>query len=790
MMYRKGKYTQKLTPWQKVKRFSHERYRWWKNLSKKKKLLYTTGPILAFLIITPIFTYIYYYNDIGDIDRLMNRNNTGVVLLDRNGKEFFRTGRAGDRHRVPLNQISDHLEHALIAAEDKDFYKHDGFSVLSIFRAFYNNIIARGITGGGSTLTQQLAKNTLLSKNQTVLRKYQELTIAMAIEHRYSKDEILNMYLNSVYFGENSFGIEDAAETYFNKKPSQLSLSESAMLVGVLPAPSAYSPISGNQKYAKQRQETVLTRMVKNNYISEDQKKSALGQKLAYAPVKDAIDNAAPHYTEMILSQIYDKYGEETVTRSGYQVKTSLDLGLQRKANAAVSGNMNHIRANGGSNAGLIAIDPKTGGVRAMVGSYNYKDKKFGTVNMAITPRQPGSSFKPIYYEDALERGLITPATVFNDAPINDLGNFRPRNALGNYNGKVTVRQALAWSLNIPAVRVMQKEGVESAVKAANDLGINTIKKDSNYGLALALGAAEAPLHEMTSAYATFADGGMYRERQYIESIEDKYSKPIFVAQKDSHRATTQEGAYLISDILSDAGARSGMFGGALTVYGTDGLAKKVAVKTGTTDDSRDAWTIGYTPDMSIGVWVGNNDNSEMLSGGSDMAGPIWKQTMSEFIGNSNPEFSQPAGVVKRSVCTDIGTRTDVFLATNIPRECSNDKKKEEKKTEKPKENDKQDEEKCTVAGKESLLASDPNCKEEMCTLVGKENLAANDPNCREDEPVDTDGDGVPDDSDQCPNTEPGAAVDESGCGLDSTDPTEPPANPVEPVPPGQLRRQ
>ncbi|MDQ5932584.1 MAG: hypothetical protein QG649_669, partial [Patescibacteria group bacterium] len=307
------------------------------------------------MVVTPAVTYAYYYNDIGDKERLLNRNNTGVVLLDRNGKSFFSTGRAEKRALVPLDQISDDTEKALVAAEDKDFYKHSGFDVFGIIRALYSNLIARDITGGGSTLTQQLAKNTLLSEKQTILRKYQELVIAMAIEQRYSKEEILTMYLNSVFYGENAFGIEEASENYFNKKPSELDLAESAMLIGVLPAPSVYSPITGDPELAKERQTTVLTRMVRNGYITEDQKTSALAAQLAYASPDSGIDNEAPHFTEMVLKELYDKYGEERVTRSGYQVTTTLDLDLQKKANIAVENNMSFVEANGGSNASLVA---------------------------------------------------------------------------------------------------------------------------------------------------------------------------------------------------------------------------------------------------------------------------------------------------------------------------------------------------------------------------------------------------------------------------------------------------
>lgn len=763
-MQRKGKYTKRVGPISSAKRFAKRRWQWFSGLSKKKKALVIAGPILAFLIVTPIATYAYYYNDIGDQERLLNSNNTGVVLLDKNGKTFYKTpgARAEKRELVPLDQISDTTEKALVAAEDKDFYKHSGFDIFGIFRALYTNIIARNIAGGGSTLTQQLAKNTLLTKNQTILRKYQELVIAMAIEQRYSKDEILTMYLNSVFYGENSFGIEEASKNYFNKKPSELSLAESSMLIGVLPAPSAYSPISGDPELAKERQTTVLSRMVKNGYISEEEKTEALGVQLAYADPNSGIDNAAPHFTEMVLNELYKKYGEERVNRSGYQVTTTLDLTLQEKANAAVQSNLRYIQANGGSNASMVAIDPKTGGIVALVGSVDYMNEDFGNVNMATSARQPGSSFKPIYYADALASGKITPVTVLEDKKT-DFGGYAPQNADRRFRGNVTVRQALDWSLNVPAVKVMQQNGIENSIAAAERLGISTLDSSAtNYGLSLALGSAEIPLTEMTNAYAAYANQGDRYDESSIKTIKNKYDQTIFTQDKQSTKAISTEGAYLLSNILSDNQARSGVFGSSLNVTGTDGRVKNVAVKTGTTDDSRDAWTIGYTPEIAVGVWVGNNDNEMMANGGAGMAGPIWRNMMSQAIGSSTPAFTQPSGVVKATVCTAVGVKTDVFLATNVPKKCEAPKAQPK---EEPKEVEK---EKCKITGKENLDADDKDCVVEQCEVEGLENLAANDPLCVEpdDSELDTDNDGVTDDKDDCPGTPAGTPVDNDGCSV------------------------
>lgn len=648
-----------------VRKSIHKRYVWFRKLSWKQKVALIAAPILAFLIIVPIATYIYFANDIKDQERLMNRNNTGIVLQDREGEAFYSIGRAEERRLVPLEDISDHVEEALIATEDKDFYEHSGFNLFSIGRAAITGY------GGGSTISQQLAKNTLLSDERSLLRKYQELFISIAIEQNYTKDEILTMYLNSVYYGENAFGIEDAAETYFGKKPADLSLAESAMLIGVLPAPSAYSPISGNPEYAKDRQTTVLARMSSNGYISEVEKDAALDATLVYAEQDDA-NSIAPHFVEMVIEQLSEEYGYEQVMRSGYRVQTTLDRNVQEQLDTNVKGHVAFIEANGGSNASAVAIDPRTGEIRALVGSADYGNEDWGKVNMVTTARQPGSSFKPIYYAAALAEGKITPATVYRDEPIN-LSGWQPRNADGRFRGDTTVRSALSQSLNIPSIKVMEDYGVEGSVKAARQLGIDTIEPDKNYGLSLSLGAAEATLLDMTNAYAAFANQGRQRTPTYVTKIDNKLGQEIFRANGDSRQAISQGGAFLISDILSDSAARAPIFGASLNVSG-----HTAAVKTGTTDENRDAWTIGYTPSLAIGVWVGNNDNSVMANGGSGMAGPIWRETMSAALsGKADERFTPPSGVVQRATCfsnhgistnsVTVGTYPEYYLASALP---------------------------------------------------------------------------------------------------------------------------
>ncbi|MET0980290.1 MAG: transglycosylase domain-containing protein [Candidatus Saccharimonadales bacterium] len=721
-MYRQGKYTKKVSATDKVKRRTKRHWLWFTGLSRKKKIAVIAVPILAFLILTPLITYAYYANDISDQERLMNRNNTGVALLDKNNEVFYSIGRAKPHELTPLDQINETTKKALLASEDKDFYNHSGFSVLSILKALYSNVAARDATGyGGSTLTQQLAKNTLLTANQTFLRKYQELAISVAIEQQYTKDEILEMYLNSVYFGENAFGIKDAAKTYFGKESKDLTLAESSMLVGVLPAPSAYSPISGSMEYAKERQNTVLTRMVNNKFITEAEKDAAVAEQLAYSDEASTANTIAPHFAEMVVKELNEKYGEERVARSGYQVRTTLDPAMQKQLSESVDSNIRFIERNGGSNASAVAIDPTTGEVRALVGSADWTNDEWGKVNMVTTPRQPGSSFKPIYYAEALAQGVITPATVLADVPT-DFNGYKPLNASKTFSGDISVRNALSRSLNIPAVKVMQQLGVNDALVAAKRMGI-ALDDKTDYGLSLALGSSEASLLQMTNAYAAFANQGKQFEPTTIVRIDDKFDKTIFTTKSKSKEVQTPQGSYLISSILSDANARAPIFGSSLTVPG-----RTAAVKTGTTDNSRDAWTIGYTPQLAVGIWVGNNNNDIMQNGGSGMAGPIWVRAMQRMLADKpNAAFTVPSGVVQRPICysngglantSGSGTYNEYFLGSALPKETCTTKSKAQEDAEKKKqeEEEKKAQEEAEKAAEEAAKAAEKAAQEEEPT--------------------------------------------------------------------------
>jgi len=780
---RNSKVTKPLTPTKATKKhgpvagFFVGRWQWFKKLSKPKKAAVIGGPILAFLILTPIFTYIYFANAISDPDRLMNYNNTGVVLLDKDGETFYSYGTADRGERLPLDQISDYAEKALISAEDKNFYEHGGFSLISILGALYANLLSGDATGyGGSTLTQQLAKNTLLSDNQTVLRKYQELTVALAIEQNYSKDEILDLYLNSVYYGEGAFGIGAAAEAYYGKAAADLTLAESTMLVGLLPAPSAYSPISGNPEYAKERQATVLGRMVDNKVISQAEADAAKAEVLAYASPEDGANGTAPHFAEMVLSELNDKYGEERVTRSGFRVTTTLDVNLQKAANDAVDNQIGFIQRNGGSNASVVAVDPTTGSIRALVGSADYNNTDFGKVNMANTARQPGSSIKPLYYTEAMQRSIITPGTILHDKATN-FGGYQPQNADRSFRGDVSVRSAISQSLNIPSVEVMQKLGVSASVEALKRLGISTTSDSTDYGLSLALGSGEAKLTEMTNAYAAFANAGDQYDLTTITKIDDKFEKEVYKKNTQIAKEVMGEAAsFMISDILNDESARAPIFGGSLNTNGYD-----VAVKTGTTDEARDAWTIGYAKQLAVGVWVGNNDNTPMNNGGSSMAGPIWRATLLAGLkGQANKPFTAPANVERITICRSNGLRAvgggtdgtyqEYFMNGTVPNgTCDVPKPPED-------------------ADKDGVIDEKDKCANTPAnTEVDAEGCPVETEEEEEEEPivVDSDGDGVADTADKCADTPTGTKVDATGCAVTTGGGTGAGGGTTTPVTPG-----
>ncbi|MEN9327899.1 MAG: hypothetical protein RI947_707 [Candidatus Parcubacteria bacterium] len=593
----------------------------------------------------------YFASTVSSKENIMNSSNTGILLTDRNDTPFFSFYEAKKRTFIPLADIPEQVQQAVIAAEDKDFYQHPGFSLPAIARALYIDLQTGSLSLGGSTITQQLVKNALLNSNKNIIRKLQEVMLSYEIEKRYSKKEILEMYLNSVYFGEGAFGIENAAQSYFGKHTGDLTLAESAVLVGLLPAPSLYSPLSGDPEKSRTRAVYVLNKMVENGFITPAEKEAALAQDIVYNPISDDINLKAPHFALMVKDLLIEKYGEEQIARSGFKVKTTLDISWQEYAEQVVKTQVNNLARNKVTNGAAVAIDPGNGEVRVLVGSKDWYDNSFGKVNIITAKRQPGSSFKPIVYAAAFEKHIITPGTVLNDTVTTFPGGYKPHNYDNRTRGRVLVRRALSNSLNIPTVEVMSKLGTDNALEMARRLGITTLTNTQDYGLSLALGAGEVTPLELTNAYATFAANGTKHTPIFILEIRDKQNNVIFNAQPASQQVIEPEVAFLISSILSDNNSRQEVFGNALT------LSRKAAVKTGTTEDYRDAWTMGYTPQIAVGVWVGNNDNTPMNSiAGSLGAAPIWRQIMERLLRDTPVlTFDPPDGINQLSICRENG---------------------------------------------------------------------------------------------------------------------------------------
>lgn len=621
----------------------------------KRDILLLLVIAFFFIIVVPAFlTYIYFALNLESKEGILNSKDTGVVLLDRDNQPFFTFYEAKPRSYVSLSRIPKQTQRAVISIEDRDFYQHPGFSLRGIIRALYNDITKNKISEGGSTITQQLVKNVMLSPQKSFLRKYQEIILAQEIERRYSKSEILEMYLNSVYFGEGAFGIEQAAQTYFGIHAQNLNLAQSSLLAAILSAPSELSPYHGDTTAAKRLQLKVLTNMIDQGYITKQDMNTAYSTRLLFLSGKEPINQIAPHFALMVRDELIKKYGEERISRSGFKVKTTLDRSWQEEAQRIVANQVDQLSSQNVTNGAAIVIDPKSGEVRALVGSKDWYDNSFGKVNMAITPRQPGSAFKPIVYLTAFEKGLITPATQLKDMPTTFLGNYKPLDYDRKFRGTVLARRALANSLNIPSVQVMSMVGIAPVLDMAQRMGITTLGNDTSaYGLSLVLGTGQVSLLELTNAYTTFANNGVRHNYALISEIKDKYNHVIYTNKIEDYKVVEPGYAFLINSILSDKKTRYEALGTALdTLY-------NAAAKTGTTEDFRDAWTIGYTPSLVVGVWVGNNNNKSMETiAGSLGAAPIFRNIMNEFLANTPKEqFAVPDTITQLSICSSNGYR-------------------------------------------------------------------------------------------------------------------------------------
>lgn len=602
--------------------------------------------IVIVVVGVPVATYHYFARDLRNQEIILNRRDTGLTLLDTSGEPFFQFYDARSKEDVSLVNIPQSMQDAVVASEDRRFFEHRGYSLVGIVRAFYANLQAQEIQQGGSTITQQLAKNAFLSPEKSYLRKYQEVVLAQEIEKRYTKKQILEMYLNSVYFGEGAFGVQMAAGNYFDKNAHELTLAESALLAAILPAPSALSPISGNQERAFERQKEVLVDMAEQEFISQEQYENALSEPITFRSDSKDLNTIAPHFAIYVRNILIEEYGERFVANSGMVVGTTLNRELQKFATDAVRAQVENLRSQNVSNASAVVIDVESRAIEAMVGSIDWSNQEFGKVNVSIRPRQPGSSFKPYVYAQALEDRSISLATLLRDEPTTFARDYKPQNYDRRFRGSVTVRHALANSLNVPAVEVMTMIGVQSAIDSAERFGITTLTEPVNYGPSLVLGTGEVTLLEHTNGYATFADNGDYDDAYAIESIRDRYGTVIFQHAPTKRQVLSPGTAYLVTSVLSDAQARRETFGSTLDT------SVPAAVKTGTTDDYKDSWTMGYTPDTAVGVWVGNNDNKPMAQiAGSLGAAPIWHAIIEHVSEEVSSDFVMPETVQMLYIC-------------------------------------------------------------------------------------------------------------------------------------------
>ncbi|MBV9121046.1 MAG: PBP1A family penicillin-binding protein, partial [Chloroflexi bacterium] len=641
------------------------------------KVTFAIGLLLAFslagvaVLVTPFVlagaAYAYAADALSQLDFTSHEATFQTSrIYDRNGKLLYEfvDPQAGKRTQIPLAQVPESLRDATIAIEDKNFYTNPGFDTTALIRAAYDDLTNHEIVSGASTITQQLVKRVYLTPDQTLQRKLREIAIAYTLSKEKSKDEILEMYLNQIYYGNQAYGIEAAAESYFGKTAGKLDLAESAMLAGLPQSPNEYDPIL-NYNVAKVRQLEVLTAMVNQGYISEQQASDAYGEDLKAHFANQRTDIQAPHFVFYVRDLLEQKYGR-LLYEGGLTIKTTLDLDLQNQAQQIIQDQLAKLPPDKNVNDGaLVAMDPKTGQILAMVGSRDYNvDLPNGTMdgkfNATTAPLQPGSSWKPFEYLADFLKGK-TPATIVDDTKIvNDFPNFdgsyyRPENYDKKYHGKVTMRTALGNSLNIPAVKVLKDAGIHETLQLAHSMGISTVNDESQVGLSLALGSNEVTPLDLTSAYAVLANGGQKVPPTAILSITDSTGKVIeSFKQPQPQEVVKPEYAYLMTSILSDDTARQIEFGRNSVLVLPD---RPAAVKTGTTEEFRANWTVGYTPGLVTGVWVGNSNHSAMNNIiGIDGAGPIWHDFMEAALkGKPAEQFVKPPNIVTLRVSTATG---------------------------------------------------------------------------------------------------------------------------------------
>jgi 1A family penicillin-binding protein len=651
-----------------------------RSLWKKVAAVVVFLGLLGFILLGSLF--VYYSFTLPDPNKLVDRVvPESTKIFDRNGKLLYEIHGEAKRTLVTLDQIPPYVREASIAVEDKNFYKHGGISFVGIARSILVDIFTGSLSQGGSTITQQFVRNAVLTREKAFARKIKEIILSLEIERKFNKDQILQLYLNEIPYGSNAYGVEAASQTFFGKDVKDLTLTEAAYLAAIPKGPTFYSPYGPHKDELDARAKTVLQLMYEQSYITKQQRDTAQNQKVSFRNI--GIGILAPHFVLYVQDLLAQKYGDISLQEGGLKVTTTLDYDIQKMAEDAVAKQvpLNEKNYNGG-NAALVAIDPKTGEILAMVGSRDYFDTAHdGAVNVTLRPRQPGSSFKPYVYATAFKQGM-NPATMLMDVNT-DFGryggqDYTPTDYDGKERGPVSIRQALQNSLNVPAVKTMILNGVDNAIDTAEAMGITTLTDRSRYGPSLVLGGGEVKLLDHVSAYGVFAANGIKHDPVTILKVEDKNGNILEQYQPSEGReALNPLVAYQVANVLSDKQARSLLFtniNNKLTLPD-----RPVAAKTGTTQEFRDAWTVGFTPSLVAGVWVGNNDNAPMKKGadGLVVAAPIWNDFMHAATqGKPVENFIQPDGMIQISVDALSGklptaytpsTKTEVFTSFNVP---------------------------------------------------------------------------------------------------------------------------
>lgn len=606
-----------------------------------------------------LFLFAWFSRDLPNPTRVVRRDGFTSRIYDRNGNLIYDVYKDAKRNPVEWQDVPEYLKKATIAVEDKDFYKHSGFDPLAPFRIVKNMFVFGRLTGG-STLTQQLVKNVLLNSDRTVTRKIKEFILSVQLEAKYKKDEILLMYLNEAPYGGASWGVGFAAEQYFGKKVKDLSFVESVILAGLPQRPNVYSPFSKTPKAYIERSNHVLTRMVEDGYITPEQKIEAQKELENYKFFENKTQLLSPHFVFWVKDLLIEKYGEEMVEGAGLKITTTLDLNIQSEVQKIVSEEVDKSEKLGISNGAAMVIDPTNGQVLAMVGSRGYNsDKTDGKFNVATQAlRQPGSAIKPVTYLTAIRKGY-TAASLILDTPVCFLvinqKDYCPQNYTGKFVGPLSLRQALGNSINSTAVKVLARVGLSNMLQQAYSMGLTTLEPTTEnlrrFGLAVTLGGAEVKMIDLTLAYGAFANGGKRFEPVGVLKVEDQKGRVLEEYKEVAGKQVmTQQEAFIISNILSDNSAREITFG---AVNSLNITGYQVAVKTGTTNDKRDNWTIGWTPNLLVSVWVGNNDNSPMgkVASGVSGASPIWRRIMLSTIKTRNKQdFAIPDKIVSMEV--------------------------------------------------------------------------------------------------------------------------------------------